>query len=90
MARWREIEELATVADLPEELWPADDEPPERRARRHDWLERHDLGLVDFLAWWRARAPATSKRPPARRRWLSPRERVELDEQREREGMSRW
>jgi hypothetical protein len=89
MARWQ-IRTTAGFADMPEPLRHVDaDSPRELKQAREDWLEEHGLTLVDYFGWLRARRPGAALRPPTRRKWLSPRERAELDERLEREGL-RW
>ena len=82
MPGWREGERKLTFEDMPRRLQDVDaDSPAKLRQERADWLEGHDLALVDFLSW--KRSPFA--RPPSRRKLL-PREALrELDEWLERE-----
>lgn len=61
-----------------------------RKQKRGDWLERHGLTLVDFLAWKRAQDPFARLRLPSRRKLMSAEQLAALDAQREREGEPPW
>ena len=55
-----------------------------------EWLERAGLVLVDFMSWKRARDPLARERPPSRRKFLSPKERAELDNEIEHGERPLW
>jgi hypothetical protein len=74
----------AALRDLPP------DAPDAVKAGRADWLEEHGLTLVEYFGWLRSRNPEAVKRPPARRKLLSPKERARLDAERELEGAPLW
>jgi hypothetical protein len=80
MARWKSPQPAATFEDVPSDLTGQE---------RAEWLEAHGLALVDYLAWLRAQDPLAHRRPPARRKLLTARERAELDLELEKEGW-RW
>lgn len=86
MARWKN-EPSATFGDMPAELSGATDDAAKRE--RNDWLEEHNLALVDYMSWKRERDPLSRLRPPSRRKWLSPEQQAELDREREEEEI-RW
>jgi hypothetical protein len=86
---WRENERKASFEDLPVHLVDAvsPDVPDEVKRELHEWVESHGLLMVDFFTWKRDQLDKArgTKRPPTRRRWLSGRERAELDAEREKE-----
>jgi hypothetical protein len=80
-----------TFADMPSPLLEVG--PDSSRAlkeEREAWLEAHNLAAIDFFAWKRAQDPLAALRPPSRRKFLSPKEREALDDEREREGRALW
>ena len=76
MARWLPPKSTVTFEDVPAGL------TGQARAK---WLSEHGLSVVDYFAWLRNQDPAAGKRPPARRRLLSPQARAELDARLERD-----
>jgi hypothetical protein len=88
MPSWRDGDGKVTFGDMPRhlvEIGPNSSGPlKEERVR---WLEANDLLMIDFFTWKRNQLDKSrsTKRPPARRRWLSGRERAELDAERESE-----
>ena len=48
--------------------------------------EANGLTVVDYLTWKRAQAPAVEKRPPARRKLMTPEQLAELDARIEEES----
>lgn len=77
MPGWKS-QRSASFDDMPKRLVDARDD-----TEQLEWLERHELSLVDFFSWRRAQDPSATKRPPARRKLLTQRERAELDLERE-------
>jgi hypothetical protein len=89
VARWRR-QKTATFEDLPKRLQPREGESRERAAQRWWWLERHNLSPLDYFTWRRSQDPRAARRPPSRRKWLTPAQREALDAQLEREGPPQW
>jgi hypothetical protein len=62
MARWKP-RKSASFEDMPQRLQDVGpDSPPKLKQQRADWLERHGLAFVDFLAWKRSRDPLARRR----------------------------
>ena len=93
MARKRQ-QKLANFDDIPEELQAVDlDSPEALKDERNQWVESNGLSMVDYFTWERDQLDARRGgpiRPPARRKLLTPKQRAELDAQREQEGEPEW